>query len=179
MPSTRKYNETYDNHDMHSTGSIEEESRGTLEYVQYTTPRKKGKGGGKKVILYPSNNPSKFVVNAVTGQKYSGIYPMSRASCQFFRVTDASAPTQMRVGEDGNRHMYTPQESNTFYYNSPEEYIKHARPRGIRPNVSKTQMYDWHAANREEFGNDEFLFVGGDDVSGYEDEGVGVGVVVK
>jgi hypothetical protein len=41
--------------------------------------------------------------------------------------------------------------------------VKYAKIRGIRPAVSKSQMFAWHQRNREVFGNDDFLFVGGDD----------------
>lgn len=158
MPSTRKYDDVYDTNDSHSVGSGGELSRTTLDYVQYTAPRK-----NKKVILYPSNNPARFVVHAITGYKHNGIYARSNASRRFFRVTDSSAPLQSRVDGNGLRCAYTPRDSNTFYYDSPEEYVRHAKLRGIRPNLSKAQMFEWHAANREEFGDDDFLFVRGEE----------------
>lgn len=164
MPSTRKYDDTYDANDSHSVGSDRGISGSNIDYVQYTTARK-NKRGGKKVILYPSNNPSRFVVHAITGYKHNGIYAQSHASSRFFKVTDSSAPMQSRIDGNGLRHAYTPKDSNTFYYDSPEEYIRHAKLRGIKPNLSKAQMFDWHATNREKFGDDDFLFAGGEETS--------------
>ena len=172
MPSTRNYDDTHDAQDTYSMGDDAGLSHTTLDYVQYTTPRK-NKRGGKNVILYPSNNPSRFIVNAITGHKYNGIYARSNASRRFFRVTDSSAPVQTRVGEDGLRRRYNPKDSNAFYYDSPEEYVRHAKLRDIRPNISKTQMFEWHTANREEFGDDEFLFVGEVDGDGAVGSGDG------
>lgn len=157
MPSTSQHTETYDAYDSHSVGSESDiDPKKYISYVQY-----KKKGGGT-IALFPSNSPSKFVVNAVTGVKYDGVYAQSRASRNFFRVVDASSPVQTRVSENGTRVSYNPRDPNTFYYNSPEEYVKYAKIRGFRPTVSKSQMFAWHQRNREVFGNDDFLFVGGD-----------------
>jgi len=160
MPSTRNHNDHHDTHDSHSIGNESDiDMKKHLEYVQY---RKNNKGG--TIALFPSNNARRHVVNAVTGFKYDGVYAMSRDSRRFFRVVDATAPIQTRVDENGVRHSYNSRDSNTFYYDSPEEYVKFAKMRGIRPTISKNTMFAWHEKNRAMFGGDDFMFVGGDNV---------------
>ena len=162
MPSARNYTETHDDHDSRSVGSEQEmDSRKYLEYVQY-----KKKGGGT-TMLFPSNNARRFVVNAVSGFRYDGVFALSNDAKRFFRVVDATSPLQNRVDENGARHSYHPRDSNTFYYDSPEDYVKSAKKRGIRPSISKSAMFEWHRKNREDFGGDDFLFVGGDDMDGF------------
>jgi hypothetical protein len=159
MPSTKQTDDMIDmESDTHSMSDTDSVPRKYMDYVQYGKAKTK-RGGNGTIALFPSNNARRFAVNAVTGHKYDGVYAMSHQSRRYFRVTDATAPVQFRDDEKGVRRAYHSRDPNTFYYDSPEEYVKYAKIRGIRPSITKSDMFQWHAKRRELFGDDEFVFV--------------------
>jgi hypothetical protein len=153
MPSTRHsthMNDTSDHSVADSTNQTDYLDRVT--YPKFAGMTGKGKKYRGKIALFPSNSPARFVVNAVTGYKYDGIYALSRGADRFFCVVDSTSPTQYIKDSDGVVHRQNPSDSNRFYYDSPEEYIATSRKRGNIVRIPIEDINRWHDRKREEFG---------------------------